>query len=164
MASLSLQHIYKIYTGGVTAVSDFTLNIEDKEFIGYIDEISRSEGKIIITDNKSRNLKPRSKRSKPTASDKELDKYLKQLYIYSVPIECTYNELPSELRFNCFRTQTLISEPFNKTDYTNTKKWAIKTIENISKEQNWKPNIELFKCRHICDVHSECEYFNMYES
>ena len=33
MASLSLQHIYKIYTGGVTAVSDFTLDIEDKEFI-----------------------------------------------------------------------------------------------------------------------------------
>ncbi len=33
MASVSLQHIYKIYTGGVTAVSDFTLNIEDKEFI-----------------------------------------------------------------------------------------------------------------------------------
>ena len=33
MASLSLQHIYKIYAGGVTAVSDFTLEIEDKEFI-----------------------------------------------------------------------------------------------------------------------------------
>jgi multiple sugar transport system ATP-binding protein len=33
MASVSLKHIYKIYTGGVTAVSDFTLDIEDKEFI-----------------------------------------------------------------------------------------------------------------------------------
>ena len=33
MASLSLQHVYKIYAGGVTAVSDFTLEIEDKEFI-----------------------------------------------------------------------------------------------------------------------------------
>ena len=33
MASLSLKHIYKIYQGGVTAVSDFTLDIEDKEFI-----------------------------------------------------------------------------------------------------------------------------------
>ncbi|MBQ4637456.1 MAG: sn-glycerol-3-phosphate ABC transporter ATP-binding protein UgpC, partial [Clostridia bacterium] len=33
MASVSLQHIYKIYTGGVTAVSDFTLDIEDKEFV-----------------------------------------------------------------------------------------------------------------------------------
>ncbi len=33
MASLSLQHIYKRYDGGVTAVSDFCLDIQDKEFI-----------------------------------------------------------------------------------------------------------------------------------
>ena len=33
MASVSLKHIYKVYTGGVTAVSDFCLDIEDKEFI-----------------------------------------------------------------------------------------------------------------------------------
>ena len=33
MSSVSLQHIYKVYAGGVTAVSDFTLEIEDKEFI-----------------------------------------------------------------------------------------------------------------------------------
>ncbi|MDY3815406.1 MAG: ATP-binding cassette domain-containing protein, partial [Candidatus Limiplasma sp.] len=33
MASVSLQHIYKVYPGNVTAVSDFCLDIEDKEFI-----------------------------------------------------------------------------------------------------------------------------------
>lgn len=33
MASLSLKNIYKRYTGGVTAVSDFCLEIEDKEFV-----------------------------------------------------------------------------------------------------------------------------------
>ena len=33
MASLSLRNIYKIYPGDVTAVSDFNLEIEDKEFI-----------------------------------------------------------------------------------------------------------------------------------
>ena len=33
MSSVSLQHIYKVYAGGVTAVSDFNLDIEDKEFI-----------------------------------------------------------------------------------------------------------------------------------
>ena len=32
MASLSLRNIYKVYPGGVTAVSDFNLEIEDKEF------------------------------------------------------------------------------------------------------------------------------------
>ena len=33
MASLTFKEIYKVYPGGVTAVSDFNLEIEDKEFI-----------------------------------------------------------------------------------------------------------------------------------
>ena len=33
MANVSLRHIYKIYDGGVTAVTDFNLEIADKEFI-----------------------------------------------------------------------------------------------------------------------------------
>lgn len=36
MASLSLRHIYKIYQGGVKAVSDFNLEIDDKEFIVFV--------------------------------------------------------------------------------------------------------------------------------
>ncbi|MCG8500087.1 MAG: sn-glycerol-3-phosphate ABC transporter ATP-binding protein UgpC [Firmicutes bacterium] len=33
MASLKLKNVYKTYAGGVTAVSDFNLDIEDKEFL-----------------------------------------------------------------------------------------------------------------------------------
>ena len=33
MANVTLKNIYKVYAGGVTAVSDFCLDIEDKEFI-----------------------------------------------------------------------------------------------------------------------------------
>ena len=36
MASLSLKHIYKKYPGGVTAVSDFCLEIQDKEFVIFV--------------------------------------------------------------------------------------------------------------------------------
>ncbi len=36
MASLSLKHIYKKYSGGVVAVSDFSLEIKDKEFIIFV--------------------------------------------------------------------------------------------------------------------------------
>jgi ABC-type sugar transport systems, ATPase components len=36
MASLSLRHIYKIYQGNVTAVKDFNLEIEDKEFVVFV--------------------------------------------------------------------------------------------------------------------------------
>ena len=33
MASLSFQHVYKKYDGGVVAVSDFNLDVADKEFV-----------------------------------------------------------------------------------------------------------------------------------
>ena len=36
MASISCRHIYKIYPGNVTAVKDFNLEIDDKEFIVFV--------------------------------------------------------------------------------------------------------------------------------
>ena len=36
MASLNLKNIYKVYSSGVTAVSDFNLDIADKEFIVFV--------------------------------------------------------------------------------------------------------------------------------
>ncbi|MBR5388951.1 MAG: sn-glycerol-3-phosphate ABC transporter ATP-binding protein UgpC [Clostridia bacterium] len=36
MSSLNLKGIYKVYPSGVTAVSDFNLDIEDKEFIVFV--------------------------------------------------------------------------------------------------------------------------------
>ena len=38
MASLSFKHIYKKYPGGVTAVSDFCLEVKDKEYTYDVDE------------------------------------------------------------------------------------------------------------------------------
>ena len=36
MAGLKLKNIYKVYDGGVTAVKDFNLEIEDKEFVVFV--------------------------------------------------------------------------------------------------------------------------------
>ena len=36
MASISFRHLYKKYPGGVTAVSDFCLEVKDKEFIIFV--------------------------------------------------------------------------------------------------------------------------------
>ena len=36
MASLSLEHVTKVYPNGFEAVKDFNLNIEDKEFIIFV--------------------------------------------------------------------------------------------------------------------------------
>ncbi len=36
MSNLKLKHIYKVYASGVQAVTDFTMDIEDKEFIVFV--------------------------------------------------------------------------------------------------------------------------------
>ena len=77
MASLSLKHIYKKYPGGVTAVSDFNLEIKDKEFlvlvgpsgcgktttlrmIAGLEEIS--EGELFIGDQLVNDVAPKDRK------------------------------------------------------------------------------------------------------
>ena len=76
MASLSLRNIYKIYPGDVTAVHDFNLEIEDKEFIVLVgpsgcgksttlrmvaglEEISK--GELYIDDKLVNNIEPKDR-------------------------------------------------------------------------------------------------------
>ena len=76
MASVSLKHIYKKYPGGVTAVSDFCLEIADKEFvilvgpsgcgksttlrmIAGLEEIS--EGELFIGENLVNDVAPKDR-------------------------------------------------------------------------------------------------------
>ena len=76
MASLSLRHIYKKYPGGVTAVSDFNLEVKDKEFlvlvgpsgcgktttlrmIAGLEEIT--EGELFIGDRLVNNVAPKDR-------------------------------------------------------------------------------------------------------
>ena len=56
MASVSLQHIYKVYAGGVTAVSDFNRDSKDKEFIVlvcfFVNQKTASESMLTLVDEK----------------------------------------------------------------------------------------------------------------
>lgn len=137
--------------------------IGDYAFTGYIDCVARDEdGGIIIVDNKSRALKPRTTRKKPTKSDAELDDFLRQLYTYAIPVKEIYGEYPKRLEFNCFRTQTWISEPFILERLEETKAWAIQTIQTIAKNDNWPARPEYFKCANLCEIGGagQCEYYD----
>ena len=76
MASVTLKNIYKIYSGGVTAVSDFNLEIKDQEFIilvgpsgcgksttlrmiAGLEEISK--GELYIGDTLSNDIAPKDR-------------------------------------------------------------------------------------------------------
>lgn len=143
------------------------IKVEDKmmfqfaghPFIGFLDLLSEDEhGKLYITDHKSRALKPRSNRKKPTLGDIELDKYLRQLYIYASAVYQMYGRYPDYLEFNCFRTGTWICEPFKEERLDEVEVWATKLIDEITATNDWHANLDFWFCKQLCDVATECEY------
>ncbi len=133
-------------------------------FQGYIDLImAEDNGKLSIVDHKSRALKPRSNR-KNSRSNAELDKYLRQLYLYSIPFKNQYGRWPDNLCFNCFREGVFIAEPFDEAAFESAVEWAQSLICAITDNEDWAPSIEPFKCRYLCDVHEQCEYYQLIKS
>lgn len=152
---------FKPFEYKTVAVEDFlTFDISGYHFNGYVDYIGEDkDGNLVIVDHKSRDLKQRSKRKKPTLKDQELDDMLRQLYIYAAAVEQRYGRLPTTLCFNCFKNGELIKEAFDNDSYKKAIDWAVNTIESIKEEQSWKPNIEYFSCRFLCGVHDDCVYY-----
>lgn len=134
--------------------------IGGKKFVGFIDYLGMDESdeELVIVDNKSRDLKPRSGREKPTVKDRELDEILRQLYLYCIPVEKEFGKLPKALCINCFRTGVFIYEPFNHEAYERSKIWALEEIEKISQDSDFEANPNPFACFWICGVSDNCEY------
>ncbi len=164
--------VQKYIESGVSYLSGFqplpweTVDVEIKlrfhiheiPFVGIIDHLGRDETGLIITDNKSRELQPRSGRAKPTKKDAELDEMLRQLYLYAAAVEQVYGELPSKLCFNCFRNGSLIVEPFDLDAYEETQRWALDRIEEIRGTQSFEPNEDFFYCPWICEMSELCKF------
>lgn len=140
-----------------------SFQVGGRPFTGYVDLVLFNEenGEITVMDHKSRALKPRSTRGRYTKSDEELDLYLRQLYLYSIPVENAFGVLPSSLAFNCYRTGTVIYEPFSSAAFEAAKDWANQSVEAIIHADDFSPSMDYYFCRYICDVHGECEYYAM---
>ena len=136
---------------------DFTIN--GKPFTGVIDCVARDGDQLVIVDHKSRLLHNRSGKQRPTKSDEELDKYLRQLYLYSIPVKEEFGRYPDRLEFNCFRSGELVSEPFRMERLEYARTWASKLIDTIIENDVWNPSIEQWKCTYICDLCANCEYY-----
>jgi hypothetical protein len=142
-------------------------NIQQYHFVGYIDLlVQNKKGEIEVIDHKSKKLhKPAKstwnniKRRRET----ELYQYLRQLYIYSVPIIEQQNMIPKYLNFNCFRTNKWIKIPFDMEDYAESKEWALNIIKSIYVDNKMTKRYEKdFFCNQLCSVRSACEYSNDY--
>lgn len=130
--------------------------------IGYLDLVCETDDGLCIIDHKSRMLKRRSGRRKPTATDAELDSYLRQLYIYSAAIKNESGELPTHLCFNCFRENLFIKEQFYNDAYEEAIRWYTDSIEKIRMETDFRPSIDYFKCTYLCGLNDRCEYYQLF--
>lgn len=146
----------KFETVSVEEKVDF--EIDGIKFTGRIDYLGMEDGEYVIVDNKSRDLKPRSNRVKPTLKDKELDTMLRQLYIYAEAVRQKYGKLPKKLCFNCFKTGVFIEEPFNEDAYHEAISWAKNKVEEISGVEEFYPNTDYFSCYYICSMSEHCCY------
>ena len=126
-------------------------------FVGFIDLLTRTETGLIVTDHKSRALKPKTGKSPPTKGDAEIDEMMRQLYLYSAAIKDEYGSFPERLRFNCFRNGCLIEEPFREEAYEEAVRWAVGNVRKIMDTESFDPNPDFFACRWLCGFSDYCE-------
>jgi len=127
-------------------------------FVCFIDFVGVKDGELYIVDHKSRDLKQRSSRKKPTINDMEIDSMLRQLYVYSEAVYKEYGKYPAELCFNCFKNGQFIREKFNESTLIETKKWVVDSVHRIEDEEEFDPDIEMFKCKWLCGLNNRCIY------
>ena len=160
-SGLSYLEIIEHPSGEVLAAEKYVrFKLDQYPFIGFVDLVIKAEDQSIeIWDHKSHPLKERSGRKTPTKTDQELDEYLRQLYLYAIPIAKCYGVHPSRLVFNCYRKGIVIKEPFRPDRLEEARNWALSKIAEIRRAKAFPPVIEFFKCKYLCSVHDHCEYF-----
>ena len=135
----------------------FERQINGIPFVGIVDLVSYDNGELVVTDHKSSAIKPPSGRKKPTRYDIERNEKARQLYLYAPAIKEAYGEWPDRLEFNCFRTPSVISIPFNEKEEDNAIRWALSKIDEITECDNFTPNIDFFYCKYLCHL-ATCPY------
>ena len=126
----------------------FEIDIGGNPFVGIADLVLREkDGSITIIDHKSKSMQ---------TMKKELPLYKRQLYIYAAYAKQRFGEYPKLLRFNMFRYNDFVNEPFNMTAYEETLRWVEETIRRIKSEQDWLVSESGYFCRWICSVNNHC--------
>lgn len=143
----------------VSVEEKVNFDIDGIPFVGFIDYIGRQGDELYIIDNKSRDLKPRSKRGKPTKNDEILDDMLKQLYLYAHAVKQKYGQFPHALCFNCFKNGQFILEPFREDKYNEAIHWAVNSVHEIEDFTRFyeESEYDYYKCNFLCGLCHDCE-------
>lgn len=141
---------------GIEEKVNFEIN--GKPFIGFIDlRYKDKDGNVIFMDHKSANITFTKKGLVTKSCQEKMKKYKYQQYLYTIPfIEA--GEKVDFLEWNFFNNQKIYRIPWNPKEYAEAIVWARMTIELISKEEDWNPNVEWYYCVNLCDHRDRCEY------
>lgn len=138
---------------------EFSCIIGGYNFTGFADLIYQDESGVVIRDHKSKMLKAKIP-NKKRKTDDELDEYLIQLYLYSNMFRQECGVPADHLEFNCFRSGDIIREQRTETGEMNAVMWVKNSIRKIMTCESFKPNIDYFYCKNLCNMRDQCEYVN----
>lgn len=127
----------------------FEIRLRGNLFVGIADLIlrKRETGEIIVIDHKSKSL---------NSLNKDLKGCKRQLYLYAAYVKEKYGVYPSLLRFNMFRYNDWVDEPFDPAAYEEMLDWTEQTINQICTDQEWQVSSSGYFCRWICSTRSHC--------
>lgn len=153
------------YEDGIEFFSNFE-GLEDYKILGVEDKFEEEinndyilTGFIdLVLEDKDGNLILHDWKSKAGFKNKtELNKYAKQLYLYSIRLKRLYGKFPDKMQFGCFRKQETIQVDFSKEKYEEALKWMDDTVDKIRKCSSYEPKNDMFFCNNLCDFRFTCE-------
>lgn len=127
----------------------FEIRLRGNVFVGVADLIlrKRETGEIIVIDHKSKSF---------NSLNRELKGNKRQLYLYAAYVREKYGVYPSLLRFNMFRYNDWVDEPFDPAAYDEMLDWTEQTIAQIRADQAWLVSSSGYFCRWICSARLHC--------
>ena len=127
----------------------FEIDIGGNPFVGIADLVLRDKetGGITVIDHKSKSMQ---------SIKKSLQECTRQLYTYAAYVKQRFGAFPEMLRFNMFRYNTFIDEPFTMESYEETMRWITDTIARIRAEREWKVSSSGYFCKFICSTRNGC--------
>lgn len=136
------------------------------EVVGFIDLLllDKLDGKIIIVDHKSANIKFLKNGNVSKSNEQQVQKFKRQLYIYAKGIRSEYPDLKiKELQWNLFREQKTLKINYDDQEAQETVRWFEDIIKSIYDETEFAPSKDDYYCRNLCSFRHSCLYSPNFE-
>lgn len=144
----------------------YFFKVGNYDFTGIIDYEGIVNGEVEIIDHKSKTNKDSSGRlackTRLTQKDLVFDyielvdgrflhrEFIRQLYLYCIPLYEKYKKYPAYLNLNMCKENDWYRWEFNKSDFEETKQWAIDIINRIYKTEKFLKG-DMTKDNYFCD-------------